>query len=558
LRSSADRGPADARLAAALLAALYLALALHGLGAADVIGDDEAREAGIVQDIVRGHWLLPRFNQDLIPDKPILYHWLAATACLPAGFSPFAARLPAALAGAGIVWWTARLGAVTFGVPAGLAAGMMLATTPALFTHARVARPDTLLVLLLAMAFGLTFRWWRYGRQRDAAWALAVLGASVFAKGPVGPVLFGVTLVGFLALQRDLRRLTGLLTWPGVLAFLVLGFGWYATALAGWGDEFVRQHLVGRYLRNLAGGLAQGGSYSPKPLRYHLAFYVVHLPAIALPWTPVIAVALWRLVRTGGLRDPRARFLLCWAAAPLIVFTPAEYKLRYYLLPSLPALALLAGPTLAALPWRPGARRPDLARGAAALALAAGAVAAAWVVLERPAWLSASDRRTIEALLAAFPGGWAGLTATLGFVVGIAMVAIALAAWRMLAMSVAAATIVVMATGIPALERATSDADSFTPFAAVVAARVPGTAPLFFYGDVVRPVIVALDRDVPSIRRGDAIPAGASVIVGESDYRVLVARAALGPPLAVGEGRTGNLARGRLVLAEALGERGPS
>jgi hypothetical protein len=172
-------------------------------------------------------------------------------------------------------------------------------------------------------------------------------------------------------------------------------------------------------------------------------------------------------------------------------------------------------------------------------------------VLEHPAWLSASDRRNVQALLAAFPGGWPGLTAVLGFVVGMAMVAIVVAAWRMLAACVALAMVVVMAVGVPALEVATADADSFAEFVAVVAARVPPSARLLFYGDVVRPIVVGLGRDVPAIRRGDPIPAGASVIVGEADYRALVLRAALGPPRAIGEGRTGNLARGRLVLAEA-------
>src|SRR5262249_39706011 len=62
---------------AAILALLYLLLALHGLGTPDIVGDDEAREVGIVQDVAAGHWLLPRFNGELLPDKPILYHWLA-------------------------------------------------------------------------------------------------------------------------------------------------------------------------------------------------------------------------------------------------------------------------------------------------------------------------------------------------------------------------------------------------------------------------------------------------------------------------------------------------
>ena len=83
-----------------LLALAYALLALHRLGEVAIVGDDEAREAGIVQDIVAGHWLWPRFNQELLPDKPTLYHWLAAVPCTVAGFSEIAVRLPSILAAA--------------------------------------------------------------------------------------------------------------------------------------------------------------------------------------------------------------------------------------------------------------------------------------------------------------------------------------------------------------------------------------------------------------------------------------------------------------------------
>jgi hypothetical protein len=149
-----------------------------------------------------------------------------------------------------------------------------------------------------------------------------LLGAATFAKaGRAGPVR--LTLGGFLAWQGDLRRLPRLVTPLGVAGFALLGLGWYAIALAGWGDVFVREHLVGRYLRNLAGGLVTGGAYSPKPLAYHLSFYPLHLPAIAL-LTPLVVLALWRAGRARGFGDPRLRFLLCWALAPVVAFTPAE------------------------------------------------------------------------------------------------------------------------------------------------------------------------------------------------------------------------------------------
>ena len=83
-----------------VLAAAWLAVALHGLGGADVVGDDEAREVGIVQAIVAGDAWLPRFNGELLPDKPILSHWLAAIPVAAGGFSELAVRLPSAVAGA--------------------------------------------------------------------------------------------------------------------------------------------------------------------------------------------------------------------------------------------------------------------------------------------------------------------------------------------------------------------------------------------------------------------------------------------------------------------------
>ena len=83
-----------------LLALAYALLALHRLGEVAIVGDDEAREVGIVQDMVAGHWLWPRFNQELLPDKPTLYHWLAAVPCAVTGFSEVAVRLPSILAAA--------------------------------------------------------------------------------------------------------------------------------------------------------------------------------------------------------------------------------------------------------------------------------------------------------------------------------------------------------------------------------------------------------------------------------------------------------------------------
>jgi len=534
-----------------LLALAWLLLALHRLGDDAIVGDDEAREVGIVQDVLAGHWLWPLFNRELVPDKPTLSHWLAALACVPAGFSETAVRLPSVLAAAGTIWWTVEFGSRLLGPQAGLAAGVILATCRSLFAHARVARPDTLLVLLVSMALGCAWRWWREGSRRQATAALALLGLGAMAKGPVAPALFAVALGAFLLWQRDLRRLIGLCTPAGLAAFVVLGLGWYALAWAGWGHTFVQQHLIGRYVRNLTGGLATGHAYSPKPWYYHLFFYPQHLPGIIWPWTPFVAVALWQLWRRGGLRDPRARFLLCWAAAPVLVFTPAEWKLRYYLLPCLPPLALLTGPAVARLvegsliPLR--VTRVSLAAAAAFVLVVS---AAALVYIEHPAVLSQSDQLTRDAILRAL-GGVEATAALIGIVAGMIAVAIACRAWGGVAALVGAASVVWLAIGEPALDVATSSRDSLRAFGRDAATLFPPGRPLAFYGPTIRPVVVYVGRPVPSLeKRPERVVPGQGVIMFEPAYRALAEGGYVGPPLATASGRIGNVERATLVLAE--------
>ena len=540
----------DAERAPLLLAAVFLALALAGIGTAEITGDDEAREVGIVQDVLAGNWLWPRFNGELIPDKPVLSHWLGALSCTVAGFSEAAVRLPSALAAAGVVAWTTRFGMQMLGPGAGIAAGGLLATTPAFYYRSRVARPDVLMLCFLAPTLGLAFRVYRERRARDATLALTLVGLATFVKGPVAPVLFAATVLGFLVWQRDLRRLSDFVTLPGLLALVVLGGGWYAIALAGWGDEFVRQHFVGRYLRNLAGGIVEGGEYSPEPFRYHLTFYPFHIFAVAQPWTPLVLVALWRLGRRGGFANPLVRFLVCWALAPVVVFTPAEWKLRYYLLPSLPALMLLAAPLAEDLVSRPiGRPRPTPASlAASALALLVGGTVA-WVALARQDLLSRADQDLIGNILAVVPGRTRTAALVAGLLLGMAGAAVALRLWGPLIALTVALEAGWFAVAGPTIAAAVPSSASLRGLAVEAGTRFPAPAPLAFYALPVRSMVVYAGRPIPSLERDDRrIEPGLGLIVRQGAYDRLAAAGLVGERLAVGEGQIGNLERGTLVL----------
>src|SRR5262249_60294363 len=117
--------------------------------------------------------------------------------------------------------------------------GPARAPTRSCSAPARVARPATLLVLLVSTALGCAWRWWREGSRRHATAALALLALGAMAKGPVGPALFAAAFGLFLLWQRELRRVFQLFTPAGLAAVLILRLCWYPRPLAGSGHSLL-------------------------------------------------------------------------------------------------------------------------------------------------------------------------------------------------------------------------------------------------------------------------------------------------------------------------------
>jgi hypothetical protein len=166
--------------------------------------------------------------------------------------------------------------------------------------------------------------------------------------------------------------------------------------------------------------------------------------------------------------------------APILVFTPAEWKLRYYLLPSLPPMALLVAPTLVRLLETPVLPlRATRASALAAAGLAVGGVVGILLYLGHPTILSASDQLTRDALLRALGGS---RPSALVFSVLLATVAVAIGcrAWGGLAVLVAIARLAWMVVGDPRWMRRRPAAIRSKPFAPAAAARFPAGHPLAF------------------------------------------------------------------------------
>ena len=105
MSSAAVRASSDAsndvmlRRGAIALLALFALVYLLPLGIRPLASPDEVRYGEIAHEmIVSGDWVSPHFNGARYFEKPVLGHWLNALSVAALGESPYAVRLPVALA----------------------------------------------------------------------------------------------------------------------------------------------------------------------------------------------------------------------------------------------------------------------------------------------------------------------------------------------------------------------------------------------------------------------------------------------------------------------------
>lgn len=434
---------------------------------------------GAREMIVDGEWVVPHLNGEIDNHKPPLFFWLIALFSLPLGeVVSLTARLPSILAALGTVWLTARLGRAQSGQRTAVLAAAILATTHMFWDKARAAQIDSLLCFLIMIAVS-AFAAFRAGelsgrRAGLVFWSAAAL--AILAKGPVGWLLpLGIALLT-LAWDRELKRWREFAPLSGPLAFAAI-LGLWVTAATLWGGEYsvigaLREHFVDRAIH---------GMHHAQPVWYYLKV----LPYALLPWSFLLPGALWLAWRH---RDrPEDRLLLVWAAFVVLFFTVSTEKRDLYILPAVPAFALLFARLVAAVAgWQSEAGEKTPARRW--ITIPQGIVGAIFV-LAAAAALVAANRIDDNLLLPA--AALAVVLAAGG--AGILTMAVRGAAWRSVVWT-GATMAAVMLTAVsfvyPALNPSKSGRElALTVRDATAESRAAGRPVLGFdLGNVPRPV----------------------------------------------------------------------
>jgi 4-amino-4-deoxy-L-arabinose transferase-like glycosyltransferase len=332
------------RTHALLLAGFCAFLFFYGLGQFGLIGADEPRYAQVAREMLQRHdWITPVLGGHPWLEKPPLYYWQAMVAYRILGVSDWAARLPSAI-DATLLVLAVYFFLRRFQPGFELDGALIAASSGGIMGFARAASMD--MALAAAFTIGM-LSWWTWhdtGKRIYLASFYGLLALGTLAKGPVAPFLAFLVIVSYAAAVRELRLLWKTFWLPGIILFCVVALPWYFAVQARNPEffrEFIVEHNLGRFSKNLY--------HHTEPFWYYLPVTALAL----LPWT-VFAIAgfarslrkWWAFRKANGASRSDSEYRLrifatCWLAVPVIFFSISQSKLAGYILPAIPAGALL-------------------------------------------------------------------------------------------------------------------------------------------------------------------------------------------------------------------------
>jgi 4-amino-4-deoxy-L-arabinose transferase-like glycosyltransferase len=325
-----------------VLAVLVAApLLFAGLGRAPFDDPGEGMHAEIARELsASGDPLALTLNGVRYVDKPPLLYVLIAAVSAVAGPTEAAARAVSAAAALAAVGATAWLGARLLGARAGLVAGIALLTSIGFFAYGRYVRPETLFVAALAGGFAACLIGIRDGRRGLCVAGLAVFGLAALAKDPLGALLPPLAIGLALALAGRARPVSAWLPPAGVIACLVIAFGW-------WIGAELRTPGFGWYttIDNHVMNVARARRFADEDVPLTALEFLAVAIGSALPWVIAAGVAVWTLARRRAWRDPAEIAwvaLALWVLGVLGITALSPFRLPHYGLPASFGIALLA------------------------------------------------------------------------------------------------------------------------------------------------------------------------------------------------------------------------
>jgi 4-amino-4-deoxy-L-arabinose transferase-like glycosyltransferase len=326
-----------------LLAGFCGFLFFYGMGSFGLIGADEPRYAQVAREMLdHRDWITPTLAGQPWLEKPPLYYWQAMLSYSVLGVSDVAARVPSAI-DAILLVIAVYLFFRRFRRGTEVDAALITASCAGIIGYARAASTDMPLTATFAIGMLTWWTWRESGKKVYLALFYAFMALGMLAKGPVAPFLAAAIIALLAAATREWRLILKTAWLPGIALFSVIALPWYiAVQLRNpqFFREFILEHNLARFSSNLY--------HHPEPFWYYLPVILLSL----VPWTVFVVAAfarsvrVWWAERKSSSTDPDFEFQFSlftslWLIVPVALFSISQSKLPGYILPAIPAGALL-------------------------------------------------------------------------------------------------------------------------------------------------------------------------------------------------------------------------
>lgn len=315
---------------------LFFLIYILPLGVRPIIIPDEARYAEIPREmLVSGDWVVPHLNGLRYFEKPALGYWVNTASIMLFGENAFAIRLPSALA-AGISALMLFLIVRRFaaGYSAGILAATAFLTCLEVFGIGTFSALDSVFSMFVTAGMVSFFFAYMADKAGKRIVLLALFGVfcglAFLTKGFIAFAIPVLTIVPFMIWEGRWRELFRV-PWLPLVAALLVALPWavmiYTREPDFWHYFFWIEHIK-RFMSHNA--------QHAKPFFYYISIILVG----ALPWTALLPSVVQGINKT-LLKDPLARFAICWCIFPFLFFSTSHGKVGTYILPCFPPLAIL-------------------------------------------------------------------------------------------------------------------------------------------------------------------------------------------------------------------------
>jgi len=321
------------RLAAAILIVLAITVLFDDLGSIP-LHFDEAIYAEISKEMVeRGEWLTPHWNAYAWFEKPPAYLWTTGLLFKLFGINEFWSRFTSALSGLGVLLLAFLIARRIYNDSAGVLAVLILLSSQLFVYYGRFGTTDTMLTLCIMLAV------YAYLRSVDDErfWLLA--GAScamaLMVKGAAGLIAPAAIFIASIIDRRFLSILRSRWLWLGIAVAAVIAAPWHLLMYWQHGDAFVGRYLS-RHVMNRA-------TSNINRFNRGYGFYFSVLKNFVSPWAFILPLALI------FARRPRSWVVIVLGLMVFVGYTLVQTKYQWYILPAIPAFAIVTGAFLTRL-----------------------------------------------------------------------------------------------------------------------------------------------------------------------------------------------------------------